>query len=192
VVASEAALAFGQELQLERERREVTLGFIAEVTKVPQRHLLALETEQFEMLPGGIFTKGIVRSYCRTLGLDEEEWLSKLPGTHQQEPDPEWTEFARNVSRTRIAPAPRMRWRWGGVLLMLLSLGGLGWGVWRYMLQPQIGGANGGMIGSSIPALNLRWADHLLHRNPLADPSGQAQRDVHDPPPTTTAGAQQG
>jgi cytoskeleton protein RodZ len=66
-------LAFGQELQWERVQRSVSLESIAEGTKVPQRHLMALELEQFDQLPGGIFAKGILRSYCRHLGLNEED-----------------------------------------------------------------------------------------------------------------------
>jgi len=150
-------LAFGQELQLERERREITLGFIAEVTKVPQRHLIALETEHFETLPGGIFTKGILRSYCRTIGLDEEEWLQKMPGIQIEKAAPEWTEFAENVSRTRVHTATPMGWRWWGVLAMVLALAALSWGAWRYTIRPQ--------MGSAAPSLQLRW----LHRLPRFD-----------------------
>jgi cytoskeleton protein RodZ len=35
--------------------------------------LRALEEEEFEKLPGGIFNKGFVRAYSRYLGLDEEQ-----------------------------------------------------------------------------------------------------------------------
>jgi cytoskeletal protein RodZ len=145
LVSSELALAFGQELQTERERQKVSLASIAEATKVPQRHLIALETNQFEELPGGIFAKGIVRSYCRQLGLAEEQWLARFPGhkaedeTHSLEPA--WSEFAENVSRARIATEPRMGMRWWGVLLMAAVLCGLSWVAWQYVVQPQVLGA---------------------------------------------------
>jgi cytoskeletal protein RodZ len=131
-------LAFGTELQLERERRAITLASIAEVTKVPQRHLLALETERFELLPGGIFNKGILRSYCRQVGLNEEEWLQKMPGAVIEDPSPEWTQFAENVSRTRAGSVPRMQWRWWGVLLMLGGLGAATWMAWIYAVKPLV------------------------------------------------------
>ncbi len=142
---SELALAFGQELQIERERQQISLALIAEATKVPQRHLIALETEQFDQLPGGIFAKGIVRSYCRQLGLDEEQWLARFPG-HKAEDEvhalePAWSEFAENVSRARIKTGARMGMRWWGVLLMAAVLGGLSWVAWQYVVQPQVLGA---------------------------------------------------
>jgi cytoskeletal protein RodZ len=126
------------ELQLERERREITLASIAEVTKVPHRHLLALETEHFDELPGGIFTKGILRSYCRHLGLNEEEWLLKMPHATQDVPAQEWVQFAENVSRTRDASGPRMHWRWWGVLLMIIALAAASWGVWTFAIRPLV------------------------------------------------------
>ncbi len=145
MACSELALAFGQELQIERERQQISLALIAEATKVPQRHLIALETEQFDQLPGGIFAKGIVRSYCRQLGLDEEQWLARFPG-HKAEDEvhalePAWSEFAENVSRARIKTGARMGMRWWGVLLMAAVLGALSWVAWQYVVQPQVLGA---------------------------------------------------
>jgi cytoskeleton protein RodZ len=65
--------SFGERLQREREMRGVTLDEIAEATKIGTRSLRALEAQEFEKLPGGIFNKGFVRSYARFLGLDEEQ-----------------------------------------------------------------------------------------------------------------------
>src|SRR3954466_5207839 len=65
--------SFGDKLRREREMRGVTLEEIAESTKIGTRSLRALEQEDFEKLPGGIFNKGFVRAYSRYLGLDEEQ-----------------------------------------------------------------------------------------------------------------------
>jgi cytoskeleton protein RodZ len=64
---------FGERLQREREMRGITLQEIAEATKIGTRSLRALEQEQFDKLPGGIFNKGFVRAYARYLGIDEEQ-----------------------------------------------------------------------------------------------------------------------
>ena len=138
---SELDVAFGQDLQLERERLSISLETIAQATKVPTRHLRALELEQFDQLPGGIFAKGIVRSYCRHLGLDEEEWLRRFPSTTPQETSPEWVEFAEAVSRNRVHTSHSMKLRWWGVLLMITGLVVLSWLAWQFVLQPQILGA---------------------------------------------------
>lgn len=68
--------SFGERLQRERELRSITLDEIAASTKIGTRLLHALEAEEFDKLPGGIFNKGFVRSYARYLGLDEEQAVS--------------------------------------------------------------------------------------------------------------------
>jgi cytoskeleton protein RodZ len=65
--------SFGDRLQREREMRGITLDEIAEATKIGTRSLRALEQQDFDKLPGGIFNKGFVRAYARYLGLDEEQ-----------------------------------------------------------------------------------------------------------------------
>lgn len=53
--------------------RGVSLEEISSSTKIGTRSLKALEEEDFEKLPGGIFNKGFVRAYAHFLGLDEEQ-----------------------------------------------------------------------------------------------------------------------
>src|SRR3954469_13175853 len=65
--------SFGERIKREREMRGVSLEEIAESTKIGKRNLLALEEEEFDKLPGGIFNKGFVRAYAKYLGLDEDQ-----------------------------------------------------------------------------------------------------------------------
>jgi len=94
---------FGKELQEEREKRGVSLETVADETKVSTRFLRALEVDDFGSLPGGVFQRGIVRSYCRFLGLDEQEWLTRFALTMDSGSEADWTTFAVNVKRTRVA-----------------------------------------------------------------------------------------
>jgi cytoskeleton protein RodZ len=64
--------SFGERLRREREMRNISLDEIAATTKVGTRLLRALEDEQFDQLPGGIFNKGYVREYAKYVGIDEE------------------------------------------------------------------------------------------------------------------------
>jgi cytoskeleton protein RodZ len=68
---------FGERLKRERELREVTLGEVSTATRIAPRFLEALENEQWNRLPGGIFGRGFVRSIARYLGLNEEDLLSE-------------------------------------------------------------------------------------------------------------------
>ena len=65
--------SFGEKLKLEREKRKITLDQISASTKIGTRMLQALEEDKFTQLPGGIFNKGFVRAYARTVGLDEDQ-----------------------------------------------------------------------------------------------------------------------
>lgn len=68
---------FGERLKRERELREVSLEEVAKSTRIGSRFLEALENEQWERLPGGIFNRGFVRAVAHYLGLSEEDLLSE-------------------------------------------------------------------------------------------------------------------
>jgi cytoskeleton protein RodZ len=131
---------FGAELRRERERRGIRLDSISEATKIGVRHLQSLEAGNFEQLPGGVFNKGIVRSYARAVGLDEEDCVSRFMSAYQgsgqlKDDDASWIEFAENVGRNRAHNVDDRgrRLRWAGVALLLTVLAVLGWFVWHYV-----------------------------------------------------------
>lgn len=131
---------FGDELRMERERREITLESICAVTKVSVRHLEALEAGKYTDLPGGVFRKGIVRSYLSAVGLEEEGWLERFDATLRTDgantEETDWAEFAENVRRNRAGRAgSQLDARWIGVAVMIGVLAVLGWGVWRFILH---------------------------------------------------------
>jgi cytoskeletal protein RodZ len=68
---------FGERLKREREMREVSMEELTKATRISTRFLLALENENWEKLPGGIFGHGFVRTIARYLGLDEESLLGE-------------------------------------------------------------------------------------------------------------------
>ena len=72
---------FCDQLRRERERRKVSIEAICEETKVSSRHLHALEAGEYGQLPGGVFRKGIVRSYLAAVGLDETTWIERFEAT---------------------------------------------------------------------------------------------------------------
>src|SRR5580658_8029527 len=99
---------FGEDLRKERLARGVALEDITAVTKISQRHLVALEQDRFQQLPGGILSKGIVRGYVGALGLDTRDWTDRfLQASHEKGApiDPAedgWATFATNVGKERM------------------------------------------------------------------------------------------
>jgi cytoskeleton protein RodZ len=134
---------FCDELRWERERRQVSIETICEETKVSSRHLHALEAGEYDELPGGVFRKGIVRSYLGALGLEENPWIERFEASLRESgatvgENVDWTEFAENVRRSRIGSESATGMRWVGVGLMLMSLVALGWGVWEFALHKRL------------------------------------------------------
>jgi cytoskeletal protein RodZ len=75
---------FGGRLKRLREERGVALRVIAERTKISVSALEALERNDISRLPGGIFSRGLVRAYAEQLGADPEktvrEFIAQFPG----------------------------------------------------------------------------------------------------------------
>ena len=67
---------FGEELKRERELRGIGLREVAEATKVNIRYLEAMERNDFEHLPGGVFNRGFVRAYAQFIGVDPDAMVN--------------------------------------------------------------------------------------------------------------------
>lgn len=124
-------MRFGDELKREREHRGISLDDVSISTRVSLRHLAALEEERFAELPGGVFSRGIVRSYAQHCGLDAEGTMRsflnavRASGLDMDSKDDDWVEFAEAVHRNRPAVGSPRGLRWIGVLLMVVAVLGL-------------------------------------------------------------------
>jgi cytoskeleton protein RodZ len=70
--------SIGETLRRERQRRNLELDQVSRELKISPRLLEAIEEENFERLPGGVFARSFVRQYARMLGLDEEEAANEV------------------------------------------------------------------------------------------------------------------
>ena len=71
-------MAFGDFLRQARERRGMTLQDIARETKIPFRHLDALEHGNLSVVPQGIYRRAEIRAFAQTVGLDQNVALAEL------------------------------------------------------------------------------------------------------------------
>jgi cytoskeletal protein RodZ len=62
----------GAELRRARVSRHLAIEDVARVTKISPSVLRAIEQNEFGSVPGGLFTRGFLRSYAREVGLDAE------------------------------------------------------------------------------------------------------------------------
>ena len=144
---------FGEELRSQRLSRGIALEQITAVTKISQRHLVALEQDRFQQLPGGILSKGIVRGYAGALGLDARDWTDRfLKATTQvgltiDTADNGWATFASNVGKERIQrrEAMEQRLRWVGAFVLVAIMAVAGYLTVRYV------GVRAGWWSSVVP-----------------------------------------
>jgi cytoskeleton protein RodZ len=60
----------GATLREARNRRKLDLSEVEAAIKIRPRYLSALENEEWDVLPGGAYTRGFIRTYAAYLGLD--------------------------------------------------------------------------------------------------------------------------
>jgi cytoskeletal protein RodZ len=175
---------FGDTLRQEREFRGITLDAITRVTKISNRHLVALEQEHFDVLPGGVFNKSMVREYARVVGLDQEEWVGRYLSAHHPAKDLDedgWMRFAENASKARgdsdRRSRPDQRLRWTGIGLLLLLVAGLSWFVWSYV-HKKISLGTPSQVTRSISAVTMDGGSG----NPSLVPLAAKRFCLADPP----------
>jgi cytoskeleton protein RodZ len=75
----------GPTIREARKRREIEISAVEEATRIRPRFLRAIENEEWDVLPGGVYTRGFVRTYAAYLGLDgdrlAEDYRRQVEGT---------------------------------------------------------------------------------------------------------------
>lgn len=73
--------SIGEFFKQVRDTKGLTLDDVALKTRIHPDFLIALEEGNFTKLPDQVFAKGFVRSYARSLGLDEEDAMRRFDGS---------------------------------------------------------------------------------------------------------------
>ena len=115
---------FGERLKRERELREVTLEEVSKATRISSRFLQALEDEDWEKLPGGVFGRGFVRTIARYLGLSEEGFLAEYDLARGENAVP-----AQSKPEERIPSPPKWIPLVALLVILLLLAGAIAGGV---------------------------------------------------------------
>jgi cytoskeleton protein RodZ len=114
----------GPTLKAAREERGLSISEVAHSLKFAPRQLEALEQERFDLLPGGTFVRGMVRSYARLLKLEPDPLVDSISGRFQA-PD------AGTLAARYSQPVPfsdnarRSTFVYLGVSVAVLGLGSL-------------------------------------------------------------------
>jgi len=96
IAATEAPV--GEQLRLAREARGLQVGEIAQMLKLGQRQVEALEGGDWNGLPGHTFIRGFVRNYARLMQLDPAPMMAQLDRTLEKP--------VSNLGMQESGPAP--------------------------------------------------------------------------------------
>jgi cytoskeletal protein RodZ len=124
VVAESAA----SQMRAAREKAGMSLADVAAQTRVPLRHLEALEKGDFGALPGITYCAGFARAFARAVNMDEVALVAKVRQEIEEGGDFGGSSFhfEEAVDPARVPPRTLA---WVAAVIAMLIAGG--YGIWR-------------------------------------------------------------
>lgn len=116
--------SLGQELRRERELRGISLQDIADSTRISLRFLQAIEEDHLDCLPGAFFVRAILRSYAKSIGIDENQILNRYREIRVFEEHQQEREFEGMKRRRQALPLfSRRRIRFAVTVIAVFPIG---------------------------------------------------------------------
>src|SRR3546814_6393836 len=85
--------AVGKKLKAAREKAGLSIQDVAERTRVPARHLSAVEEGRFQDLPALAYSAGFARSFAQAIGLDGSEIAAQYRAEANPDPLPYYDQY---------------------------------------------------------------------------------------------------
>jgi cytoskeletal protein RodZ len=127
-----------EQLRTGREARNLTVGQVAETTKIRGDHIRALEEGNYDVFVAPVYIRGFIRTYATLLKLDVPKLMAELDGelhrTDKFSEPPAFSSQPRGVLDIVMLQLSKVDWRKGAMVLAALVLVGLvvfGAWVWR-------------------------------------------------------------
>jgi cytoskeletal protein RodZ len=100
---SQKTLSLGEELTLARARKGLKLDRIAHRLNIKAEYLQALETENYHLLPQGLYIKSFLKKYSNYLGLNTKKILETFDQEHYNRALPVGNTFGKsNIFEKKI------------------------------------------------------------------------------------------
>ncbi len=184
---------FGEKLRRERELRGISLDQIATATKISTRMLKAIEDEKFDLLPGGIFNKGFIRSYAKFLGIDEEQAVADyVAATGPEEPINNLPQIADVPERPARQLDEEGTISWTTIVVLVLVVA-IGYGGWTYhnhrKAEKESSAATAAVAAISTPPVETLPADQKLQTAKVTTPKPLESTPAKGAPPSTVSPA---
>jgi cytoskeletal protein RodZ len=129
----------GERLRAAREEKKLSLEDVAAQTRIPRRHLEAIEAADWERLPAPTYTIGFARNYASIVGLDRAEVADQLRTEMGGTRPTTTTEVFEPADPARTMPKSLVI---GAILAVILLVLAMSW-LNRRSLEPTDEPANG-------------------------------------------------
>ena len=187
VMEAETTQTVGERLQAARLAAGLELSDIAGRTRVPLRHLEAIERGDYGALPATTYATGFASAYARALELDDVALIRDLREELQHIAEaPEYQPYeAADPARVPPGGLPG-----AGSPLALVVLALFGWWYSSRLASPSAARRSGGGPGTALPRRRIRRLA-VLRRRAAGDPRHRAGPvDVLDAATQTGVAAQ--
>ncbi len=145
------------------------VSHVAQVLRIRQPVLIAIENGQFDQLPGAAYAVGFVRSYSTYLGLDAEALVLRFKAETEEASRRPALEFPLPIRDSRVPTGPLL------VICVLLAV--IVYGGWYYFI------AKPGQLAGIVPGVPERL--HRLLETPAPQPAATVPVQTADVPATS-------
>lgn len=128
-------LTIGEALKSERQKKNLTISEIAGATKIRARRLEAVENNDWRQFPSKTYIVGVIQSYGRFLGLNEEKLLAIFRREYEKK---EEVFFQKGIAKKQLRPAAQRVFRGLVFLLIAIFIFYFGYQLKLYFSPPKI------------------------------------------------------
>ncbi len=128
----------GDALRAQRERMGITVEQAAEDTRIRDKFLRALESGDYQTLPGAVYTRGFLRNYADYLGLDPDALITQFQAERGAPDAPRSFEPMRPIMRRSVILTPAVLVPIGVLAAVALFVGYLYYQFTTFAVPPRI------------------------------------------------------
>lgn len=128
--------SLGEQLRERRILLEISLDELSRRSGVASKYLRWVEKEEWSLLPGGVYTKGILRRYAQVVGEDPERLVKEFEETVRRKTERKGKE--KKLLRGISGFSPRFFRFLAGVVVLLALLGYIVYQLSPVLARPEL------------------------------------------------------